>query len=134
MLNNFYSSNYWWVQWTVLFSSIKTLQSHQIINGITDYFTKYGVFFIKMLTWPKSHEKLRFIVIFSSISHSNDTSPCEFKSLMKLIPERSTINRLSTHTCTSRVTTLDHESRDKSMKYSIDVISVDTMLNEVFRC
>lgn len=134
MLNNFYSSNYRRIQGSVLLSGIETLHSHEIKNGVTDYFSEDCMFFIEMLTRSKSHKELRFVVIFASISHSNDTSFCKLKSLMEFVSERSTVNRLTSHTCTCGITTLYHESRDKSMKYCIDIIPIETVLDKVFRC
>lgn len=116
ILHNFYPSNHRRIQRTVLLSSIKTLQSHEIKNSVTDYFSKDGVFFIKMLTRSKSDKELRFIIIFASISHGNDASFCELESLMKFVSEWSTVNGLTSHSCTGGITPLNHESRDKSVK------------------
>lgn len=51
---------------------------------------------------------------------------------MKLIFERAAVDGLATHASCCWVSTLDHESRDESVKESVDIISGKRVLDEVF--
>ena len=72
-----------------------------------------------MLTRTKCKKELRFISVFTSIGHSEDTSSCELKSLMKLISERPIVDRIASHACSSWISSLYHKARDESMEDSV---------------
>ena len=89
------------------------------------------MFLIQVLAVPESNEELRPVAIFSRIRHSDNASSGEPQPLMELIFKRKSIDRLSSSACASRVSTLDHESRDKTMKDGVFIVIVQAMLKEV---
>lgn len=110
------------------------MQPHQVVYCITYYLSKYCVFLIQMFTWSKGHKKLWIICIFPSIGHCNNSSSGKLESLMKLILKRLPINRLTSHARSSGIPTLNHEPWYKSMKNSIRIVSIQTMLDKIFTC
>jgi hypothetical protein len=89
------------------------------------------MFFVQMLAFSKSHEKLRAIRVLSTVGHGNYSPSRKFKPLMKLIFERFSINRLASCSCSCWVSSLDHESRDHAMKNSIVIVLVHAVLEEI---
>lgn len=76
--NDFCSANDRWTVRSVLAISINALQSHKIIYRIAYNSTKDSVFFVQMLTFSKSNEKLWSISVFSRVCHCYDTPSNKF--------------------------------------------------------
>ena len=78
------------------------------------------------------HEELGAILIpLSIIGHCNNAPVRESQSLVELIHEWLSVDAFATPTCACRVTSLNHEILNHSMKHSAIVITLHTELNEV---
>ena len=87
--------------------------------------------FVQMGALAECDEKLRSVSIFTTVSHGNHTSAAKLQPLMKLILEWFPIDRLSSSTSPSGISSLDHEAGNHSVKDGVVKVSFQAKLNKI---
>ena len=95
---------------------------------------KYCVFHVQMWLLPIGDEKLRSISIWAIISHRYNTSNTVLKIFTIFIFKLLAPDTVTSPSSTCRISRLNHETLDISMKYTAIVVITGTKSQEIFTC
>lgn len=87
--------------------------------------------FVQMSALSEGDEELAFVGVTTNIGHCYKTSMREFKALVKLIFEWAFVDGFPAFSCTSWISTLNHEARNDPMKDGVVILSLQYELDEV---
>ena len=122
----------WIAHWTISgLVCLKLTDLQEVVKGWPFDLPEYRMLPIQPWTSIHCHEELALIGVGSRvIGHGYEASMVELESLVKFINEGSptTVNRLTTSSCSSWITSLDHKAFNYSVKNGAIIVAFEAKL------